>query len=208
MRVYKFLPAHFALKSLYEGRLRASRIDELNDPFELLPFDITDEDIRLVAKKLKDHFATKWGILSFSAAWSNPAVWAHYADKHFGICLGFEIKDTMCLRVTYVKSPISHLPTGSPTEVVAAILGTKYESWRYEDEVRVWGKLTEIEDGSYYMEFGESLALVEVIAGIRCTVPKSGIERAIGDAKGRVKITKARAGYGQFEVIEDPEGFK
>jgi len=33
MRVYKFLNAHFGLKSLYEKRLRISKIDGLNDPF-------------------------------------------------------------------------------------------------------------------------------------------------------------------------------
>ena len=42
MRVYKFLDAHFGLKTLYEQRLKISKIDDLNDPFELLPFDLTD----------------------------------------------------------------------------------------------------------------------------------------------------------------------
>jgi hypothetical protein len=37
MRVYKFLSEHFGLKSLYERRLKISRLYELNDPFDHTP---------------------------------------------------------------------------------------------------------------------------------------------------------------------------
>ncbi len=26
-------------------------------------------------------------------AWSNPVIWAHYGDKHRGLCLGFEVPE-------------------------------------------------------------------------------------------------------------------
>jgi hypothetical protein len=40
MRAYKFLDARFGLKSLYERRLKQSRLHELNDPFELTPYNL------------------------------------------------------------------------------------------------------------------------------------------------------------------------
>lgn len=39
MRIYKFLSKEFALKSLRERRLKISLLSQLNDPFEMLPFD-------------------------------------------------------------------------------------------------------------------------------------------------------------------------
>jgi len=47
MRAYKFLSAHFGLKSLYEKRLTISTIDDLNDPFELLPYNLSDPKLKM-----------------------------------------------------------------------------------------------------------------------------------------------------------------
>jgi len=46
MRAYKFLNQQYGLKSLYERRLRRTRINELNDPFELRPYDLTNPKVR------------------------------------------------------------------------------------------------------------------------------------------------------------------
>jgi hypothetical protein len=40
MRVYHFLSAQYALKTLYEHRIKISTFPDLNDPFELWPFKI------------------------------------------------------------------------------------------------------------------------------------------------------------------------
>jgi hypothetical protein len=42
MRAYKFLDAQFGLKSMCERRLKQSRVSDLNDPFELRSFDVSD----------------------------------------------------------------------------------------------------------------------------------------------------------------------
>jgi hypothetical protein len=93
MHAYKFLDAHFGLKSVYERRLKQSRIDELNDPFEVTPYVLTDPNIRQAFLKTRDYLAKDRGMMCFSADWSNPVIWAHYSDKHRGICLGFEIPE-------------------------------------------------------------------------------------------------------------------
>ena len=69
---------------------KISRFCDLNDPFELIPFDLSNEDQRdaliHTRKELSDV-----GLLCFSFKWLNPLLWAHYADKHKEICLGFDL---------------------------------------------------------------------------------------------------------------------
>ena len=91
MLAYKFLDATFGLKSLAEKRLKISTLDDLNDPFELLPFEMADRNWRLALRKTRDQLATNRGMGCFSADWHDPVIWAHYSDKHRGLCLGFEI---------------------------------------------------------------------------------------------------------------------
>lgn len=52
----------------------------------------------------------------------------------------------------------------------ATLLTTKFERWRYEREVRLISRLSELKpDGPrHFKPFGNGLKLVEVIAGARC----------------------------------------
>ena len=46
------------------------------------------------------------GILCFSLNWTSLLLWAHYADNHKGICLGFDLQDGpdwYVYPVSYVK---------------------------------------------------------------------------------------------------------
>ena len=215
MRAYKFLDARFGLKSLYERRLKQSRINELNDPFELTPFDLTDPVIRHTFLRTRDVIGVDKGILCFSAAWFDPVIWAHYSDKHTGLCLGFEIPEIQgnpesdeSRRVAYISSPLSFpsdfltLPDPERFAIVQQILFTKYEHWAYEQEIRVWAPLQNEEDGLHYLEFDEKLKLVEVIIGAKSSDAVTSITRAIPDLAGQVKISKARASYNNFQMVE------
>jgi hypothetical protein len=44
-------------------------------------------------------------MLCFSRDWHNPVQWSHYADKHRGICLGFDVPDSLLVPVQYTKEP-------------------------------------------------------------------------------------------------------
>jgi hypothetical protein len=63
MRVYKFLDAKFGMKSLAEKRLKISTVDDLNDPFELLPFGMADKTIRMALKNARTTWAATYGML-------------------------------------------------------------------------------------------------------------------------------------------------
>src|SRR5690242_12659557 len=140
MRVYKFLDSHFALKSLTEKRLKISTLDDLNDPFDLIPYDLSDKKHRFALRMTRSAVAKSTGMLCFSADWRDPVIWAHYSDKHRGICLGFELEDNLCQKVRYVSTrlPFPALITMESTEVALAMLSTKYSNWQYEQEIRAF----------------------------------------------------------------------
>src|SRR5438552_5198124 len=91
MRVYQFIPTGYAIEALVRRRIRVSRVDDLNDPFELLGRDLPTKDDRLAFNRFKRRVNQRFGVLCFSKNWKNPLLWSHYAEKHKGLCLGFDI---------------------------------------------------------------------------------------------------------------------
>jgi len=57
------------------------------------------------------------------------------------------------------------------------------------------------------MDFSDSLKLIEVIAGARCTASKSELIDATKPMNG-IAFAKARAGFQRFEIVKDKRGFK
>jgi len=207
MRVYKFLDAHFGLKSLYEKRLKISRIHDLNDPFELLPFKLSVREHRLATVQEKRRLATNRGVLCFSAGWDDPVVWAHYSDKHRGICLGFEVPDAYCDRVKYVSKRLP-FPKTATDEVADAWLFTKYRNWQYEQEIRIMAPLGLAEGGLYFRDFDAALRLVKIIAGAQCTIPQTALRRALGNLANQTQVVKARAAFNSFKIVKNQRGFE
>ena len=208
MRVYKFLTAEFGLKSLSEKRLKISTLDDLNDPFELFAFNVADRTHRLAVRMTRSHFARSFGMLCFSSNWSDPVLWAHYADKHRGLCIGFEIPDELNIarRVEYVSDRLP-FPESLTIEHSDALLYTKYSSWAYEEEVRVFLTIEDKENGLYFRQFDGSLQPCVVIAGARWEGTKDRINEALGSLARSIKLIKARAGFNRFEIVEDQRGF-
>ena len=99
-------------------------------------------------------------------------MWSHYGDRHRGICLGFDVDDSIKI-VKYSSRRLSLLRPNSastidpPEEVKDLLLTTKFDRWSYEDERRLIEPLTQLEEeGSYYFKkFDDTLKLVRVIAG-------------------------------------------
>jgi hypothetical protein len=206
MRVYKFLNAKFGLKTLREKQLKISTLDDLNDPFELYGYEMTVKKKRKEWRNARKGWGSQRGLMCFSADWRDPVIWAHYSDKHKGLCLGFEIPDNVGCKVDYVNSRLK-LSDTLPVEDAGAWLYTKYENWEYEQEIRCWTTLDTPSQGMYFMEFGPLLKLVEVIAGARCPLTKIKILEAVKPLND-VKLIKARAGFQRFEVVEDQRGLK
>ena len=176
MRAYKFLDETFGLKTLTEKRLKISTLEDLNDPFELIPFDLRNREVRVAVKNTREQLARTRGMLCFSATWSDPVLWAHYANKHKGICIGFEIPDDD-----------TELPNASDTYLIDCRLrgglsstmlmhcflqniaigstSKKYESISRLENNQENGK-------KYFRPFDETLRPVVIIAGARCKLSR------------------------------------
>jgi hypothetical protein len=206
MRVYKFLDAHFGMKTLAEKRLKISTLDDLNDPFELRCFEMTDKIKRKALNLAREDWGSDKGVLCFSSDWCDPVIWAHYSDKHRGLCLGFEIPDNAGKTIQYVSERLS-LPERPELDDATAWVYTKYENWAYEKEIRCCAALDEESDSLYFMDFGENLKLVQVIAGARCNIAENEILKALHPLNN-VQLIKARPGFHRFEIVEDQRGFR
>ncbi len=205
MRVYKFLDAKFGMKSLAEKRLKISTVEDLNDPFELLPFGMADKTKRMALNLARTTWGTTHGMLCFSADWRDPVIGAHYSDKHRGLCLGFEIPDATGTKIDYISDRLS-LPERLELADATAWVFTKYANWSYEKEIRCCSTLEDKSDGLYFMEFGESLKLAEVIVGARCKLTRDEILEASRPLEN-IRLIKARPGFQRFEIVDDQRGF-
>lgn len=100
-------------------------------------------------------YNSKYGVTCFSRENNNILMWSHYADRHQGICLGFDIDETdihlrnfMCESNRYKDNSLVYklLPieygddrpefrlSGNNTE---KLLQTKSTHWDYENETRI-----------------------------------------------------------------------
>jgi len=199
MRVYHFVNEHFGLKDLKEKRLKIARIMELNDPFEFLGMELSDPVFRKAMKTTKKALSKNRGLLCFSKTWTNPVQWAHYANNHKGVCLGFDIPSKNLTKVSYVKERIAH--NGKIGEdQMTQFLSTKFEHWSYEQEYRAFLSLKDETDGIYYADFSESLKLKQVIVGANSKITRSQVKLLVDSS---IETFKARAAFQSFKVVRN-----
>lgn len=212
MRVYHYLPKKWALDDIRRRRLKLSRLDKLNDPFELLSVANDDVDFRHGIGNWKAQIAANYGMFSFSRKTSNPVQWSHYADHHRGICLGFDIPDELLFHVNYVSRRIARKILEDTLEradqqqsliLMHKILSTKYRHWKYEAESRAIFRLEDIEeDGNYFVEFDQSLKLREVLIGAESDASRTEVMEAL-DGLYEVTSIKMRLAYRSFSVVKN-----
>jgi hypothetical protein len=171
MKLYYFTGAQHALSNIVSRRIKISEIKNLNDPYELSAIYVRDPSLRENRDKLLESFDGTKGIICFSDNYESPLMWGHYAAKHSGICLGFEVSENHAMKVDYIAD-LLRFEKRSDLKLSDAksVLCSKYKAWEYEKEYRVFVSLTEKqqENGLFFEEFSEQIRLVEVIIGPRC----------------------------------------
>ncbi len=221
-RAYHFLPAKWAIDVLSNRRLKISTFSDLNDPFEFLNCEMSNKDFKKAIDETRKEMYREVGVICFSKDWSNPLLWSHYADKHKGICLGFEFSDNepKLSEVFYIRNKqalcdelvkaVNRGNGGKEEQIMRKLLLSKYEGWSYEDEVRMFAKLDEEDkdkdsDGNYnyYGGFSKDIALKQVIIGVRCDKKAEDIKNIEGH--NCVEIIKARLDFETFRVVENQE---
>jgi hypothetical protein len=209
MRVYHLLPEDRAFNDLKRRRLKVSRFDDMNDPFELLAVSLKTKRHRAALRGIKTEMDRQYGALCFSRHWRNPMLWSHYAAKHRGICLGFDVPKRLAQPVNYnadrLELDIERQLARSTRDIRLGLklLTTKYAGWEYEDEVRAIVRLSEpdTETGFYFCDFGPQLALKEVIVGPRSLLSRSAVSAALSKKDVGVSLLKARLALKTFSVV-------
>ena len=210
MKLYYLTPAQYALSALALRRLKVARLGELNDPFELLAVEAETPLHRELFRRVKEKIDSTHGVLCFSKSWKNPVLWGHYADKLRGVALGFEVTSPHLVPVIYAKTPAkigTNSETGLPRvdkDLVDGLQRTKFEDWKYEQEMRVYVELDRgtRESGLYFYPFDSVLVLTEVVLGPRCELPTESLGALLGSHASHVKIIKSMLASRSFRVVE------
>lgn len=211
MRVYHFLSSAHALENISKRRIKIAQFQDLNDPFELFSVNLSNKTMRKAFRAFKKEMEQSHGILCFSRTKRNPVLWSHYADKHKGMCLGFDLRDDTLKEVKYVSRRLVLKSLRNLTKGTAIkFLSTKYQGWSYEKEVRTFLSLEEKDErnGFYFEDFGDDIKLKEVLAGPGCKVKKKEITDSLRGYPESVQVIKTRLAFQSFTVVENKNGFK
>jgi len=152
MKFYHYTSEEAALSILADKALKFSNLNNLNDPYEELKYFFDEEYLdrtllsrgvkRIEINRKKKEFQDSYNnikVVSFSKDFDSQLMWAHYADKHKGIVIQFELineEQSKYLRVVNYEKEIIKRKTYD-TEDYSYALETKGEDWGYENELRL-----------------------------------------------------------------------
>ncbi len=204
MRVYHFVCKHYGVENLRKRRLKVSCIENLNDPFEFLAVKLSDPSVRQVLRNTKHRFGRTHGLVCFSETWRSPLMWAHYADKHKGVCLGFDVPEDFVHPVVYVPKREFPPPRREmlTQDFAQGLFLKKFWHWRYEKERRAVVQLHKCKrDGEhYFVRLSDELALKQVIVGAESDISRNEMESALRESCG-VEMFKARPARRTFRLV-------
>lgn len=213
MRVYHFIEEQWGLESLRRRRLKLALLDDMNDPFELLGAEFRDTGDQAKYARLKADMHLTIGVLCFSRKWHNPILWSHYADKHRGLCLGFEIPDKWAIEVSYrltrlKPEPENYQPRNDKDTFGYKLLTTKFRHWMYEDEVRLEVRLkdAESEGQKYFLRYCDALKLREVIIGPRSSLVAGQLLDSLQPEEVGASVCHAGLARRSYRVVRDRRG--
>ena len=207
VRGYKFYGSQYALSAIQNQRLKVSTLEDLNDPFEFQSFRLSNKTLRNAWWKVRDDCFSTLGLICFSKSWSNPVIWSHYGEKHFGAALGFDVRKHLIAEVRYKEKrpdfPMpSTLPASKMLETTQGALATKYKHWEYENEFRLFVDKASCdeENGIYFKNFDNELVLREIIIGARSLLTTADFRDA--GLPSDVQVTTTRLAFNEYKVVK------
>ncbi|MCY1260853.1 hypothetical protein D9M68_105940 [compost metagenome] len=211
IRLYNLTSVKNALSNIENRRIKVSRFADLNDPFELLAANFKEHKMRQVVRDWKDKSHSQTGLLCFAGDWSEPVMWSHYAKKHTGICLGFDVNRTTVQQVSYQDDRIlaALSPTPAPDklseELQQQLLCTKSGGWRYEEEYRRFVSLNDAlsEAPLHFWPISGDIQLAEVILGPLCEEPLESVRQMVKPHFPNAVVFKARLAFQSFKIVPD-----
>lgn len=206
LRVYYMTRGEVAFKHIIpEQRMKVSLFPDLNDPFELASHNIGSKGVRAKLRAYTAEASKRFGLICFSDNWKSPVMWAHYADKHKGVCLGFDINDDYLTPIQYLEGRTLHCfdkeaPVNSE-QFIDQMLYHKAQEWSYEREIRAIVLLDGPQRSMYHIPFGLNLQLREIIIGCRNLLSPRDLEPFILAQETSVQIIKARPAFKRFDMV-------
>lgn len=211
-RAYYFTSADYGLSGIALRRLKIARFSDANDPFELLGVRLRDKRVRIAVKDFKKECNKTTGLLCFSQDWTRPILWSYYADKHKGVCLGFDLKSELVSEVRYStdREMVDFDKDGESfvvdNQLRERLLLTKSIHWKPEDEVRMIVDLRDSKkakrDGQlYFRRFDSDMVLTRVILGPNCALDPQAVRDLVHLRHPHAIVFRSRAEYGGFRVV-------
>lgn len=151
---------------------------------------------------LHQEFCQRFGVACFSKTADNPTMWAHYADEHNGVCVGFADLSidsfpgiTMAGDVNYqAELPVVQYFGEEPQQVAHKIFFTKSADWGYEREFRL------VADADTTLTMNPAL-VQEVILGMHMSESNRDRVRKIAACRGTsVSVRTAHLSYSKYEM--------
>jgi hypothetical protein len=204
-RAYHIMSAEYAISNIVYSRIKIAQFRDLNDPFELRSFAISGKGMQERLAKHNANVNEKMGVVCFSEDWIDPVLWSHYGSKHAGIALGFDLFEGMARKVSYTPNRIDFPAEMGPEEAVYPSISTKFKSWSYEREWRIFcGLAPGVRHGSLFFEpFSSHIRLREVILGPFCTLPFEATRELVNTHHKEVVTIKARHADKYYSVVPD-----
>jgi len=209
IRLFRFLSADSALKTIRQRAFKVGRIAELNDPFEWRigvagVLEEFHDRVRVAQQEIIDNLTVHTGIMCFSDTATDPILWSHYADQHRGVAFEVEYAIVPSLyQVSYSDDrpivDVRNLFAGTLAEsylepIVRRLFVQKSRSWAYEREYRVFINLKEcVARGSMFFTKIPEDFLKRVILGFRCSLAESNVRDELEKAgMADVKVVRAK----------------
>ncbi|QQA75157.1 DUF2971 domain-containing protein [Pectobacterium parmentieri] len=209
MRLYYLTSFQNAISNIALQRIKISRFSDLNDPFELLGVDLSNRIDRKKFREIKEKVNNEKGLICLSDNWKSPVMWGHYADKHRGIALGFDIDEKIVKKVNYsnnlhkINSMADKIDITN--EFIENLMTTKFSSWAYENEKRIFIKLSnnKNEGGLFFEPFSEKIKLKNVILGPNCSCKVSEMRKFLKKHDKKVIVIKSRIAFSSYQVLKN-----
>jgi hypothetical protein len=228
IRLYRYLDAAAALKTIEDRRFRISRLRDLNDPFEWR-FGYKLQNLELEAtidawrESVFESRNKVLGIICFSATSKEPVLWSHYADKHRGVAFEVDcINDPKLLKEisypqerqvmdieTYAELQRHHDETSLKKYLLPIMEQTirqKSPSWAYEKEYRFNVEFEnvanlQIHNGHYFLRIPDDF-LTRVILGWKCPLEEKYVLKALEAVDlNSTKVVRAKISSDSYEVL-------
>lgn len=214
MRLYHFLDSKWALDDLQRSRLKISLLEDMNDPFELLAGTMDDKRDRAEFESYRHQFCALAGALCFSSTWHDPLLWSHYADRHRGVCLAFDINSTLPKRMRYnaerLPELVPRLLRGSQaeqSEAIELLYSTKFKRWEYESEWRLFAtrNAEEAEGGIHFLPLEPQLKLKRVLLGVRFNSNVAAFQQVLREKYKGSEILHTRMAFKSYRIVRQKQ---